>query len=102
MVNRRMIPREIESNPYNGRMKMTDKGEFAKSELTITPAANGSYLVRRNWSMASNERFLPRVDDIAGFSNYTDLLNFLVEDYRQANTSGASNIPPQDMEAGKP
>jgi hypothetical protein len=69
---------------------MTDVGEFAKSELTITPAANGSYLVRRNASYFNDsDRYL--INEMACFTNYSDLLNFLCTEYNAANRSGASN-----------
>lgn len=69
---------------------MTDVGEFAKSELTITPAANGSYFVRR--SGGDRSQYLPNpIDEIACFTNYSDLLNFLCTEYNAANASGARN-----------
>lgn len=68
-----------------------DKGEFASSELTISPATNGSYLVRRNWYGPDSARYQANpVADMACFTNYTDLLNFLVEEYRAANAHPAS------------
>lgn len=66
-----------------------DKGEFAKSELTITPAANGSYLVRRNWY--GREQYLPNpISEMSCFSNYSDLLNFLCDEYKAANSEAGS------------
>jgi len=77
-----------------------DTGEFAKAELTITPAANGSYLVRRNWYATESGRYQATpVGEMACFTNYSDLLNFLCTEYNAANRSGASspddfNYPP--------
>ena len=68
-----------------------DTGEFAKAELSITPAANGSYFVRRNW-FGDRSQYLPNpIAEMACFTNYSDLLNFLCTEYNAANASGASN-----------
>lgn len=61
------------------------KGEFAKSELTITPAANGSYLVRRDVPTKINEYRGYAIADMICFSNYSDLLSFLCSDYNAAH-----------------
>lgn len=74
---------------------MTDVGEFAKSELTVTPAANGSYLVRRNSQFRDGGNYL--INEMACFTNYSDLLNFLCTEYNAANRSGANN--PDDFAA---
>lgn len=70
-------------------MSDMDRGEFAKAELTITPAANGSYLVRRNWYGAESRYDARPVGEMACFTNYADLLSFLNDEYRIANLSGA-------------
>ncbi len=68
-----------------------DVGEFAKSELTITPAANGSYLVRRNWYGEQSKYQLNPVGEMACFTNYSDLLNFLCTEYNAANKPMTGN-----------
>jgi hypothetical protein len=74
-----------------------DTGEFARAELTVTPAANGSYLVRRNWNYSQDRPH--GIHDMACFTNYSDLLNFLCTEYNAANASGARN--PADEGDGK-
>lgn len=70
-------------------MSDIDKGAFAKSELTIIPTANGSYLIRK---FMDRDNGIMRTPDreMMAFSDYTDLLAFLAEDYRVANLHPAS------------
>lgn len=71
-----------------------DKGEFAKAELTITPAANGSYLVRRDWYGSNDPYSVKPVAEMACFTNYGDLLRFLTDEYTVANMSFAASPTP--------
>lgn len=69
-----------------GRNKKIDKGAFAKTEITIKPCENGSYMVRAGGSGDYDRLYLT----MAGFTDYRDLLRFLNEEYEIANRSPAS------------
>lgn len=70
-------------------MSDMDKGEYVKAEITITPAMNGSYLVRRNWygDKDGGAYRLNPVAEMMCFSNYRDMLKFLNADYETAHGS---------------
>lgn len=58
-----------------------DKGQFVKQPIEICPALNGGYLVRR-----APGPYVPlAVFEAMAFSNYKDLLGWLLEEYPEAN-----------------
>ena len=66
---------------------MMDKGQFVKMPIEIHPAANGGYMVRRQ---ADPHMYSP-ISDALAFSNYTDLLNWMVGEFPAAHQAPSSS-----------
>lgn len=68
-----------------------DKGEFVKLPIEINPALKGGYIVKRAASLYEGQRVL----ETMAFSNYLDLLAWLMDEYPAAN-KGAERGPVGD------